>query len=88
MPNETHGINADTTIETGEGESAPSVLALLTTPNDARVKRYLHERKLARYRQRIAESGLALTRHRAQHHDLERQLSEEEANDQVEPSRA
>ena len=86
MPNETHGINADTTIETGEGESAPSVLALLTTPNDARVKRYLHERKLARYRLRIAESGLALTRHRAQHHDLERQLSEEEAKDQVEPS--
>lgn len=66
-------------------ESAPSVLALLTTPSEARVKRYLHERKLARYRQRIAESGLALTRHRDRHNDLERQLLEEEARNQIEP---
>jgi hypothetical protein len=88
MPIEPHGIDVDTTIETDEAESAPSVLALLTTPSDARVKRYLHERKLERYRQRIAESGLALTRHRDRHSNLERQLLEEEAKDQIEPPHA
>jgi hypothetical protein len=88
MPIKTQGINVDTTIETSQAESAPSVLALLTTPSDARVKRYLHERKLARYRQRIAESGLALTKHRDRHTDLERQLLEEEAKDQIKPPHA
>ena len=85
MPIEKPGFIVDTTIETRQAESAPSVLALLTTPSDAKVKRYLHERKLERYRQRIAESGLALTRLRDQHSDLERQLLEEEAKDQIEP---
>jgi hypothetical protein len=85
MPIKTHGIIVDKAIEASQAESAPSVLALLTTPSDARVKRYLHERKLERYRQRIAESGLALTRHRDRHSDLERQLLEEEAKDQIEP---
>ena len=47
----------------------------------SRCGRPRRQRKLARYRQRIAESDLALTRHRARHHDLERQLSEEEAKD-------
>ena len=85
MPIEKPGFIVDPTIETRRAESAPSVLALLTTPSDAKVKRYLHERKLERYRQRIAESGLALTRHRDRHSDLERQLLEEEAKDQIEP---
>ena len=85
MPIEKPGFIVDTTIETRQAESAPSVLALLTTPSDAKVKSYLHERKLERYRQRIAESGLALTRLRDQHSDLERQLLEEEAKDQIEP---
>jgi hypothetical protein len=74
-------------VETSQAETAPSVLALLTTSSD-KVKRYLHERKLERYRQRIAESGLALTRHRDQHSDMERQLLEEEAKDQIEPPHA
>jgi hypothetical protein len=85
MPIKTHVINVETAIEASQAESAPSMLALLTTPSDAKVKRYLRERKLERYRQRIAESGLALTRHRDQHNDLERQLLEEEAKDQIEP---
>jgi hypothetical protein len=88
MPIEKPGFVVDRTIETRQAESAPSVLALLTTPSDAKVKRYLHERKLERYRQRIAESGLALTKHRDQQNDLERQLLEEEAKDQIEPPHA
>jgi hypothetical protein len=88
MPIEKHGFIVKTTIEARQAESAPSVLALLTTPSDAKVKRYLHERKLERYRQRIAESGLALTRHRDQHSDLERQLLEEEAKYPIEPPHA
>jgi hypothetical protein len=54
MPIEKHGIIVDTAVEARQGESAPSVLALLTTPSDAKVKRYLHGRKLERYRQRIS----------------------------------
>ena len=88
MPIRTHGINVETAIETSQAESAPSVLALLTTPSDARVKRYLHERKLERYRKWIAESGLALTRQRSRHDDVLRQLLEEEAKDQIEPPHA
>jgi hypothetical protein len=88
MPIEKHGFIVKTTIEARQAESAPSVLALLTTPSDAKVKRYLHERKLERYRRRIAESGLALTRHRDQHSDLERQLLEEEAKYPIEPPHA
>jgi hypothetical protein len=88
MPIEKPGFIVETTLETGQAESAPSVLALLTTPSDARVRRYLHERRLERYRQRIAESALALTRHRDRHSDLERQLLEEEAKDQIEPPHA
>jgi len=85
MPIKNHGIIVETTIEPSQAESAPSVLALLTTPSDAKVKRYLHDRKLERYRQRIAESDLALTRQRNQHNDLQRQLLEEEAEDLIKP---
>ena len=85
MPIEKPGTIVETSIETSQAESAPSVLALLTTPSEAKVKRYLHERKLERYRQWIAESGLALTRQQDRHNDMRRQLLEEEAKNQVEP---
>ncbi len=76
------------TDEAGQAECGPSVLALLTTPSDAKVKRYLHERKLERYRLRIAESDLALTRPRTRHDVLQRQLLEEKAKDQLSPPHA
>lgn len=74
----------ETTNEARQAESAPSVLALLTIPLEAKVERYIHEQKLERYRRRIGESNLALTRHRSRHNDLLRQLLEEEAKDQIE----
>ena len=55
-----------------------------------KIQKYVASRLhlIPRYRQRIAESGLALTRHRDRHSDLERQLLEEEAKDQIEPPHA
>jgi hypothetical protein len=85
MPIEKHGIRVEPTIDAHQAESAPSVLALLTTPSDAKVKRYLRERRLERYRQRIAESDLALTAQRNRHNDLQRQLLEEKAKGRIEP---
>jgi hypothetical protein len=56
------------------------VLALLKTPLAA----YTHEQKLESYRRRIVESNLALTRQMHRLNDLQRQLLEEEAKDQIE----
>ena len=67
-------------------ESGPSVLALLNTPLDPEVVRYTLQRKIEGYRQQIAASELALTKQRNRLDDLLRQLAEEEAKDQIEPT--
>ena len=71
--------------EAALGESGPSVLALLTTPLDPEIVRFTLEQKIEGYRQRIAESELALIKQRNRRDDLLRQLAEEEAKDQIEP---
>ncbi len=85
MVTEKHGIK-ETPTEARQAKPSPTVLALLTIPLEAKVERYIHEQKLERYRRRIAESHLAQTRHRNRHNELLRQLLEEEAKDQIEPS--
>jgi len=85
MPIKTDDIITGTIGEARQAECAPSVLAQLTTPCDAKVKHYLHEQKLERYRLRIAESSLALTRQRNRHSDLLRQFLKEEAKDHIKP---
>ena len=60
-------------------ESGPSVLALLKTPLEPDIVRYRLEQKIEGYRQRMAESELALTKLRDRRDDLLRQLAEEEA---------
>ncbi|MGA8901742.1 hypothetical protein [Bradyrhizobium sp.] len=67
--------------ETRLAESGPSVLELLTTPSEAKVARYILEQKIESYRQKIAESELALAMQRNRHDDLLRQLAKEEAQD-------
>jgi hypothetical protein len=64
-----------------QAKPCPTVLALLTTPLEAGVARYIHEQKLERYRQVIAESHLALTRHRIRHNELLKQLLDEDLSD-------
>jgi hypothetical protein len=49
------------------------------------VERYIHEQNLEHYRRLIAESHLALMKHRIRHNELLRLLLEEEAKDQIEP---
>jgi hypothetical protein len=61
------------------------VLALLTNPLDPEIVRFTLEQKIEGYRQRIAESELALIKQRNRRDDLLRQLAEEEAKDQIEP---
>jgi hypothetical protein len=73
-------ITVETIDEARQAESGPSVLALLKTP----LAGYTHEQKLESYRRRIVESNLALTRQMHRHNDLQRQLLEEEAKDQIE----
>jgi hypothetical protein len=80
-----HGIVIETPTEVRQAKPSPTVLALLTIPLEAKAERYIHEQKLERYRRRIAESDLALMRHRNRHNELLRQLLEEEAKDQIEP---
>jgi hypothetical protein len=63
--------------EARQAERGPSVLEMLKTPLES----YSHEQKLAGYRQRIAESNLALTILRNRYDDLLRQLAEEEAKE-------
>jgi hypothetical protein len=84
MPLKEHGVNAEAANEARLAKGGPSVLALLTIPSEAHVKRCLHQQKLKRYRQRLAESNLALTRQQNRHNDLLRQLADEEAKDQIE----
>jgi hypothetical protein len=85
MPIKEHGVTVEAANEARLAKGGPSVLALLTIPLEAHVKRCLHEQKLERYRQRLAESNLALTRQQNRHNDLLRQLADEEARDQIEP---
>jgi hypothetical protein len=72
-------ITVETINEARQAESGPTVLTLLKTPLES----YSHEQKLEGYRQRIAESKLALTIQRNRLDDLLRQLAEEEAKDQI-----
>jgi cell division protein FtsL len=46
---------------------------------------YIHQQNLEHYRRLIAESQIALTKHRVRHNELLRLLLEEEAKGQVEP---
>jgi hypothetical protein len=71
----------ETINEARQAESGPTVLTLLKTPLES----YSHEQKLEGYRQRIAESNLALTIQRNRLDDLLRQLAEEEVKYGIEP---
>jgi hypothetical protein len=85
MVTKEHGVIIKTPNEGRQAKPSPTVLALLTIPLEAGVERYIHEQKLERYRRLIAESHLALTRHRIRHNELLRQLLDEEAKDRIEP---
>jgi hypothetical protein len=82
MPIEKHSSEAR------PAKSGPSMLRMLKHPLEPDVLRYSLEQRIEGYRQKMAESNLALTKLRDGRDDLLRQLAEVEAKDRVEPTQA